>query len=175
MNCDRFKFRVYLPARKRFYDVESLEYRWFNGERQLIVAFIVEKGLEYVYFMDDGSYNTLEQCTGIKDENGKLIFEGDKVNMTVFYFDGKGESEKYFSGYVMWDKGEFVLSQNAEKLEYENDLGTIPQLSWGNAFEIIGNVYEDMQKQKDTKPIQECKKSKIIKRTSKLNNKKEKR
>ena len=73
-----------------------------------------------------------------------MIFEGDKVNMTVFYFDGKGEAEQHFSGYVMWNKGEFVLSQNPKKLEYENDTDTIPHLSWGDSFKIIGNVHEAM-------------------------------
>lgn len=118
---DRFRFRVWDIEFKKYYPASD---------------FCVED------LQDSGDEIIVEQCTGLEDENGKLIFEGDKVRMTEFYFDGFGESERNFVGYVMWNKGEFVLSKNPEKPEYENETEIIPHISWGHSFEIIGNIHE---------------------------------
>ena len=118
---DRFKFRVWDIEYKKYYPASD---------------FCVED------LQDSGDEIIVEQCTGLEDENGKLIFEGDKVRMTEFYFDGCGESERNFVGYVMWNKGEFVLSKNPEKPEYENETEIIPHVSWGHSFEIVGNIHE---------------------------------
>lgn len=142
MNNARFKFRVYVSGRKKTYDVISIEYRWFNHELETIAAFLGDNEETVEYVTVDCVHNTLEQCTGLEDENGKLIFEGDKVRMTEFYFDGCGESERNFVGYVMWNKCEFVLSKNLEKPEYENETEIIPHISWGHSFEIVGNIHE---------------------------------
>ena len=118
---ERFKFRVWDIEYKKYYPASD---------------FCVED------LQDSGDEIIVEQCTGLEDENGKLIFEGDKVRMTEFYFDGCGESERNFVGYVMWNKGEFVLSKNPEKPEYENETEIIPHISWGHSFEIVGNIHE---------------------------------
>lgn len=118
---DRFKFRVWVKADKKYYPGS---YFCVND------------------LQESGEGIIVEQCTGQLDNNGKLIYEGDKVRMTEFYFDGCGESERNFIGYVMWNKGEFVLSKNPEKLEYENETEIIPHISWGHSFEIVGNIHE---------------------------------
>ena len=118
---DRFRFRVWDIEFKKYYPASD---------------FCIED------LQESGNGIIVEQCTGLEDENGKLIFEGDKVRMTEFYFDGCGESERNFVGYVMWNKGEFVLSKNPEKPEYENETEIIPHISWGHSFEIIGNIHE---------------------------------
>lgn len=121
MSNDRFKFRVWVKADKKYYPASD---------------FCIED------LQDSGDEIIVEQCTGLEDENGKLIFEGDKVRITEFYFNGCGESEINFVGYVMWNKGEFVLSKNPEKPEYENETEIIPHISWGHSFEIVGNIHE---------------------------------
>lgn len=118
---DRFKFRVWDNEYKKYYPASD---------------FCIED------LQDSGDEIIFEQCTGLEDENGKLIFEGDKIRMTDFYFDGCCESERNFIGYVMWNKGGFVLSKNPEKLEYENETEIIPHISWGHSFEIVGNIHE---------------------------------
>ena len=104
MNNDRFKFRVwatsmvttkmhYLKPENLLKDIEP-EDRW-----------------------------VVMQCTGLKDKNGKLIFEGDIVRTNGMVFEIWHEGALYY----MIDGGMSMIFEPAEAMDSE----------------VIGNIYEN--------------------------------
>ena len=72
MNNDRFKFRVWDNVKKKYDYLECLYLSQSGG-----VCYLDMDG-HLTYPNEDEDY-IIEQCTGLKDKNGTLIYEGDKV------------------------------------------------------------------------------------------------
>ncbi|SCX38400.1 YopX family protein [Lysinibacillus fusiformis] len=82
------------------------------------------------------------QYTGLKDKNGKEIYEGDIVLLKNEFATWKGT--------VIFDEGAFKLSINHSygnsknhfsKTDEFNDMGAKIQLN--NIYVVVGNIYEN--------------------------------
>lgn len=77
---------------------------------------------------------TICQCTGLKDKNGKVIWENDIVK---HYNDG-AHPENYCTGTVLWDEN------YAEFYRTSNEYGlSKPRISSDCIYEVVGNVFDN--------------------------------
>lgn len=106
---DRFRFRIW--------DNEFKKYRTGLG---------INNGLVCTY-NDDTC--VLEQCTGLKDKNSKLIYEGDIVQMSYPY----SSENKYI---VKW-------GDCCWELWLENGFVYVVYEKMSQSMEVIGNIHEN--------------------------------
>lgn len=83
----------------------------------------------------ENAHNKLMQSTGLKDKNGRLIYEGDIVKA---YFDDDGE-KKYDTMAVEWSKDSAAFVLREYKFMQTEDFITTDFDP--NCYEVIGNMY----------------------------------
>jgi uncharacterized phage protein (TIGR01671 family) len=133
---DRFKFRAWDKIKKIMYYPVSLE-DFFKFREAIIFDFfgdsweLVDSTALLISSKDE--HSVLMQCTGLKDKNGKLIYEGD-VLKAKWCFTLKIVYQNACFGHIkMNNSDKSFLSFNEQ-----------PKLSLMlNTYEIIGNIYEN--------------------------------
>lgn len=114
---DRFKFRFFEKKTKTLYQWDEI-----TIEKDYV---FIEDGADYVSFEN----GVLIQCTGLKDKNGKLIYEGDIVNSWA----GLGD---IYNRLVVQD-------EDIPILRFEPETGNFLCRNECKNFEIIGNKFKN--------------------------------
>ena len=85
-----------------------------------------------------GKDDIIEQCTGLKDKNGNLIYEGDIVEITIFGSIGPNggyvDSDEIYKGTVVWDRDCFLVKTDTDMILFPHS---------EDCIEIVGNIHEN--------------------------------
>lgn len=143
---DRFRFRAWNKPKKKFV---------LNAEHY-------QDGLEQYFFYEPSNFGDLlldddfimEQYTGLKDKNGKLIYEGDivKYTRTNWYCPGhhKHNQDLIEINEIFWDEEEYSFRRRG-KFPGGNGSGWIGSIKFNdsradeNIIEVIGNIHENSE------------------------------
>ena len=144
---DRFKFRVFISDKKNsknsltgMFKVHSLH----TGTNKAIITSL------YGNCSIKLENNILMQCTGLKDKNGKLIFEGDIVtydDRDIYPYhtpilNAIIEMRKYQWCMIYYRKD--IINANTRKpAEQKTWLGFDDFIT--SRIEVIGNIYENKE------------------------------
>ena len=122
--------------------MKELKFRVWDKERECYLdktelAGITPDG-KYILYIEEEEISRLEveenyiieQYTGLKDKNGKEIYEGDIVEYTTCYYGNEKRHRKVVE-WKEWDSDDFGEPHN---LGYSN---------LSECMEVIGNVHEN--------------------------------
>lgn len=137
MNTDRFKFRVFYGGDYSITPYCTID---MNGKVWLDTSIMRGDGLGDfdTDIIDITDKCTVEQCTGLKDKNGDLIYEGDRVG---FYVYGQDEEWHGQHGTVIWYLSSWGAETSSRFVSFES---AFPMCNPQN-IEIIGNVHEQAE------------------------------
>lgn len=120
------KFRVWDKKTKKMRKINSIVFDQLTEEIKLVNLWgrdIIEN--KDIIIQRESGY-ILMQCTGLKDKNGREIYEGDIYHM----------GDKNIRYVVVWNDSGLVGKQLGSK----SYAGLI---YWQSKIEIIGNIYEN--------------------------------
>ena len=138
---DRFKFRIFDKNQKKMVELDAVGYSSFDpfgkGINRLIM---IPSGLNNTFsynkqaLYENDNFTEPMQCTGLKDKNGKLIYEADIVKY-------KDEVYSLCIGRIKWDNAHYELQYyTGEKYGWLSHILCFKHIK---NMEVIGSIYEN--------------------------------
>lgn len=151
---DRYKFKIYDKTEKKFLPLDSKTENtdsWISIDNTGVYLVERDNARDVAFFTDITEDVIILQCTGLKDKNGKLIYEADivrfKDNITI---NGSKahiaviEHNEAFNAFMYHAECMGLYTVNKAQNEKFN-------------VEVIGNIYENPELLEVTNKIKENK------------------
>jgi uncharacterized phage protein (TIGR01671 family) len=134
MMQDRFRFRAWDTHNNKYiYDAE-MTYDDI-GVRAECFGYMVDDYYNYEYIV--------EQCTGLKDKNGKLIYEGDIVKEISFDEDSGLGREFEETSVICFGGGDYPCSFTMKSERFYRGFALLNYGINRLELEVIGNIHEN--------------------------------
>lgn len=128
MSEDRFRFRIWDTEKKELiYDAENA----YDYMRPCSGGKIIEADC-FGDVLANKRY-IVEQCTGLKDKKGRLIYEGDIVKRIAKY----DEEESFVLLQVVWN------NKNGRYITTDKKYDTFTFSMFYYSYEVVGNIHEN--------------------------------
>ena len=120
----------YLYRAKRIFDGKWAEGFLTKINRQLHI--VNQSGENAANQIDE---STVCQCTGLMDENGKLIFENDILSA---HLDEKYPEDITYAKVIWWKNGFYTREKGSD------DMHEIDSFTEQN-YEVVGNIFDNLE------------------------------
>lgn len=137
---DRFKFRVWDNENNEYLDEAYPSSIYSDGSLYAFEEKYDANSNEMVALEIPNNRLIVEQCTGLRDKNGRLIYEGDIVS-----FQSRG---LFFEGTVVWTQEEVFSEINLGRfhiklLEYQGcEYDFMDYSRDRDSLEVVGTIHE---------------------------------
>lgn len=131
---DRYKFKIWDKTEKKFLPLDSKTENtdsWISIDNTGVYLVERDNARDVAFFTDITEDVIIVQCTGLKDKNGNLIYEGDIVKGTCGVYWGLMVVE------YLENRASFIYRRLNGKYH------PLPILGECNFKELIGNIYEN--------------------------------
>ncbi|HAT4156163.1 YopX family protein [Clostridium perfringens] len=143
------KFRVWDKTSDSMLYQDDFERVEIDTKNKLVSLVISETiGSKYVLDYEDGIEAEIMRYTGLKDKNGKEIYEKDIVKVTI--------NNKTFNAWIVFEMGSFMIA-NDDITYYIDDnwndnVKCLSELAWEQeefedriyCLEVIGDTYQNI-------------------------------
>lgn len=133
---DRFKFRYFNTISNKM--IECTNYQNVDSIFECLKQQVCyDNDISPLPYDHIGNGLVFMQCTGLKDKNGKLIYEDDIVKIEYFDFE-----IKHRIGIVEWEDDGFCITYHNPKDTKVSGCSLVDIVN-GDEQEVIGNIYQD--------------------------------